>query len=75
MIVLTKSSLEAQLKIGDFCHSKGIHLIIADTRGLFGQVFCDFGDDFTVIDVNGEEPLTSMISAITKVSVDYRPRA
>ncbi|XP_033645283.1 ubiquitin-like modifier-activating enzyme 1 [Asterias rubens] len=66
VIVLTKSSLEAQLKIGDFCHSKGIHLIIADTRGLFGQVFCDFGDDFTVIDVNGEEPLTSMISAITK---------
>ncbi|XP_038066998.1 ubiquitin-like modifier-activating enzyme 1 isoform X2 [Patiria miniata] len=66
VVVLTNSSLEAQLKIGDFCHSRGIHLIVADTRGLFGQIFCDFGPDFTVIDTNGEEPLSVMVAAITK---------
>ncbi|XP_041459410.1 ubiquitin-like modifier-activating enzyme 1 [Lytechinus variegatus] len=66
VVVLTTSSLEAQLRIGDFCHSNGIHLIIADTRGLFGQVFCDFGDNFTVYDNNGEEPLSVMVSAVSK---------
>ncbi|XP_071479116.1 ubiquitin-like modifier-activating enzyme 1 [Diadema antillarum] len=66
VVVLTSSSLKAQLNIGDFCHSKGIHLIVADTRGLFGQIFCDFGDAFTVYDTNGEEPLTVMVSAISK---------
>ncbi|XP_011672400.2 ubiquitin-like modifier-activating enzyme 1 [Strongylocentrotus purpuratus] len=66
VVVLTTSSLEAQLRIGDFCHSKGIHLIIADTRGLFGQVFCDFGDDFTVYDSTGEEPMSVMVSAVSK---------
>ena len=69
MVVLTNSSLDAQLKIGDFCHSRGIHLIVADTRGLFGQIFCDFGEDFTVIDTNGEEPLSVMIAAVSKVGV------
>ena len=71
VVVLTTSTLEAQLRIGDFCHSKGIHLIVADTRGLFGQIFCDFGDDFTVYDNNGEEPLSIMVSAIRKVIYCY----
>lgn len=36
MVVLTNSSLEEQQQVGEFCHSKGIKLIVADTRGLFG---------------------------------------
>lgn len=36
VVVLTNSALDEQKHIGDFCHSKGIKLIIADTRGLFG---------------------------------------
>ncbi|XP_063064036.1 ubiquitin-like modifier-activating enzyme 1 [Engraulis encrasicolus] len=68
VVVLTNSSLEEQQRVGDFCHSKSIKLIIADTRGLFGQLFCDFGDDMMVFDPNGEEPLSAMISMITKDS-------
>uniref|UniRef100_A0A674PNQ0 E1 ubiquitin-activating enzyme n=1 Tax=Takifugu rubripes TaxID=31033 RepID=A0A674PNQ0_TAKRU len=45
---------------------KGIKLIIADTRGLFGQLFCDFGEEMIVYDTNGEQPLSAMISMITK---------
>ncbi|CAM9105014.1 unnamed protein product [Bubo scandiacus] len=36
VVVLTNSSLEEQLWVGDFCHSHGIKLVVADTRGLFG---------------------------------------
>uniref|UniRef100_A0A8C2B3B4 E1 ubiquitin-activating enzyme n=1 Tax=Cyprinus carpio TaxID=7962 RepID=A0A8C2B3B4_CYPCA len=68
VVVLTNSSLDEQIRIGDFCHSNGIKLIVADTRGLFGQLFCDFGEEMTMFDVNGEQPLSAMISMITKDS-------
>ncbi|RXM96682.1 Ubiquitin-like modifier-activating enzyme 1 [Acipenser ruthenus] len=66
VVVLTNPSLEEQLKIAEVCHSKGIKLVIADTRGLFGQLFCDFGEEMIVLDPNGEQPLSAMISMITK---------
>ncbi|XP_070558786.1 ubiquitin-like modifier-activating enzyme 1 [Ptychodera flava] len=66
VVVLTNSSLESQLKIGDYCHSKGIKLIVADTRGLFGQIFCDFGEQFVVTDTTGEQPISNMIASVTK---------
>ncbi|XP_018414690.1 PREDICTED: ubiquitin-like modifier-activating enzyme 1 isoform X2 [Nanorana parkeri] len=68
LVILTDSTLEEQLRVGDFCHSHGIKYIVADTRGLFGQLFCDFGNDFVVLDPNGEQPLSAMISMITKDS-------
>ncbi|XP_063997307.1 ubiquitin-like modifier-activating enzyme 1, partial [Pogoniulus pusillus] len=66
VVVLTNSPLEEQLWVGDFCHSNGIKLVVADTRGLFGQLFCDFGEDLVVTDANGEQPLSAMVSMITK---------
>jgi ubiquitin-activating enzyme E1 len=69
VVVLTNSSLDEQLRIGDFCHSKDIRLIVADTRGLFGQIFCDFGENFTVMDTNGEQPISNMVASITKDTV------
>uniref|UniRef100_A0A673BFY1 E1 ubiquitin-activating enzyme n=1 Tax=Sphaeramia orbicularis TaxID=375764 RepID=A0A673BFY1_9TELE len=68
VVVLTNSTLDEQQQMGEFCHSKGIKLIVADTRGLFGQLFCDFGEDMVVYDTNGEQPLSAMISMITKDS-------
>ena len=32
------------------------------------QIFCDFGEEFTVIDPDGEQPVSVLISAVTKVS-------
>lgn len=66
VIVLTQSPLKEQLWVGDFCHARGIKFIIADTRGLFGQIFCDFGENFTVVDTNGEQPISNMISSVSK---------
>jgi len=31
------------------------------------QIFCDFGNDFTVSDTDGEQPASVMIAAITSV--------
>nr|XP_039247456.1 ubiquitin-like modifier-activating enzyme 1 [Styela clava] len=66
VVVLTNSNLEEQLRIGDFCHNNGIRFIVADTKGLFGQIFCDFGEKFVVFDNNGEQVRSVMVSAVTQ---------
>ena len=48
-------SLEEQLRVAETTRANGIALIVADTRGLYAQVFNDFGERFTVIDTNGEK--------------------
>ncbi|XP_074529752.1 ubiquitin-like modifier-activating enzyme 1 [Halichoeres trimaculatus] len=66
VVVLTESSLEDQKKFGELCHSNGIKFIVADTKGLCGQLFCDFGEEFEVLDQDGEAPISAMIQSITK---------
>jgi len=64
-VVLTNSALEDQLRIGDITHKNGQKLIVVDTKGLFGQLFCDFGEEFSVMDTNGEQPINNMIASVT----------
>ncbi|KAK0718121.1 hypothetical protein B0T26DRAFT_676325 [Lasiosphaeria miniovina] len=64
VVVLTNTPLNVQLAIGDYCHEKGIYVIVADTFGLFGSVFCDFGKHFTVIDSTGENPVNGIVAGI-----------
>lgn len=64
VIVLTNADIETQVKINRFTHSSGKGFIAADTRGLFGNVFVDLGEKFTVIDKTGEEPHTGIVSDI-----------
>lgn len=54
-------------EFNDYCHSHqpSIAFIKAEVRGLFGSVFCDFGPEFTVVDVDGEEPHTGIIASIS----------
>ncbi|XP_016058371.1 PREDICTED: ubiquitin-like modifier-activating enzyme 7 [Miniopterus natalensis] len=68
VVVLTASTLEEQLKVGALCHKHRICFLVADTRGLVGQLFCDFGEDFTVQDLTEEEPLTAAIQHISQGS-------
>ena len=64
VVVLTGTTLKDQLLISDYCHENGIYLIIADTFGLFGYVFTDFGKRFTVGDATGENPTNGIVADI-----------
>lgn len=66
-VVFTDISLDKAIEFNDFCHSHQppIAFIKADVRGLFGSIFCDFGPEFTVLDVDGEEPHTGIIASIS----------
>ncbi|XP_019234013.1 PREDICTED: ubiquitin-activating enzyme E1 1-like isoform X2 [Nicotiana attenuata] len=66
-VVFTNTSLEDALEFSDYCHNHQppIAFIRTEVRGLFGYVFCDFGPEFTVFDVDGEEPHTGIIASIS----------
>ncbi|NWH49675.1 UBA7 enzyme, partial [Fregata magnificens] len=66
VVVLTESSLEEQLRVGDFCHAQGICFIVADTRGLAGQLFCDFGEHFVVDDPAEGDPVCAAVQHISQ---------
>ncbi|NXJ64678.1 UBA1 enzyme, partial [Rostratula benghalensis] len=66
VVVLTESSLEEQLRIGDFCHDQGICFIVADTKGLAGQLFCDFGKHFVVKEPAEGDPLCAIVQDISQ---------
>jgi ubiquitin-activating enzyme E1 len=64
VVVLTTTTLKEQLAVSEYCHHNGIYLIIADTFGLFGYIFADFGKNFTVGDPTGENPLNGIVAGI-----------
>lgn len=65
-IVATDVALEAQVQMDAYARAHGIGFVAADIRGLFGQLFVDFGDSFPVIDQTGEEPLSGIVSDIER---------
>jgi ubiquitin-activating enzyme E1 len=65
VVVVIDQPLQKQIEIADFCHDNNIAVIVGDTRGVFGQIFCDFGDNFVIYDKNGEAATTCMIANIS----------
>ncbi|KAG8515198.1 Ubiquitin-like modifier-activating enzyme 6 [Galemys pyrenaicus] len=67
-VILTEVKLPLQKKINDFCRSQcpPIKFISADIHGIWSRLFCDFGDEFEVLDTTGEEPKEIFISNITQ---------
>lgn len=66
VVVLSNSSLEEQRRINAITHHNGVAFIVADCRGLYAQIFNDFGPSFTVVDVNGNPAKSAMIASISK---------
>jgi len=66
VVVMTDQSLDLMMKVSEFCHTNKIAFITADTRGVFANIFCDFGDSFTVSDPNGEQPIGLIVTSISQ---------
>lgn len=56
-VVFTDLRLEKALEFNDYCHNHKppISFVKTEVRGLFGYIFCDFGPQLTVVDVDREE--------------------
>lgn len=56
------------MTVNKYCRDNGIHFILADTYGLFGWVFVDFGNEFVVFDKNGESEKQMFVSNISQAT-------
>ncbi|ETE60713.1 Ubiquitin-like modifier-activating enzyme 6, partial [Ophiophagus hannah] len=67
-VILTEMKMSLQKKINAFCHTQHppIKFISADVYGIWARLFCDFGDEFEVLDTTGEEPKEIFISNISQ---------
>jgi ubiquitin-activating enzyme E1 len=50
--------------INEKCRSNGSCFVYSLVNGVFGTVFCDFGDEFLIVDKDGENPATSQVENI-----------
>ena len=51
--------------LNKYCRENSIHFLSVDCYGPYGQIFNDFGNDFEVIDKDGEETVEVLIEDIT----------
>ncbi|BHF68111.1 Ubiquitin-like modifier-activating enzyme 6 [Sparganum proliferum] len=64
-LVLTDCHLFTATLLNAFCRRHGIRFVYTNTIGVLGNIFCDFGQDFTVYDQLGLPLREFFISGIT----------
>lgn len=63
--VFVNASEETLREYGDACHAAGTHFVATGAYGLMGYSFSDFGEGFTVLDANGENPKGGLVISIS----------
>ncbi|KAG6558134.1 hypothetical protein Mapa_000315 [Marchantia paleacea] len=66
VFVATTGNMPYLMEINLLCRSLGVPFILATSRGLFSQVFADFGDNFYVVDETGEPSGAILVESITQ---------
>lgn len=64
-----------QEKLNELARRLGAKFVSAEARGLCGSIFCDLGDEFTVLDKDGREPATGVIAKIAQDKVRQHSQA
>ena len=64
-VVAVDRPMKELLLLDEACREAGCKLVVCDARGVFGRVFCDFGDDFIVEDPDGETPKTALLEHVS----------
>uniref|UniRef100_A0A7S1TGH3 E1 ubiquitin-activating enzyme n=1 Tax=Compsopogon caeruleus TaxID=31354 RepID=A0A7S1TGH3_9RHOD len=68
VVVSVDQPLSFDLMADARCRERDIKFIATSSIGLFGRIFNDFGQDFVVLDADGEECKYVMIAAVTSGS-------
>ncbi|CAI2736752.1 unnamed protein product [Schistosoma spindalis] len=67
-LILTQCSLKKATLLDLFCRAYDIKFIYTDIYGAFGNLFCDFGSDFTVLTQDDEPCREFFIGKIEKIN-------
>jgi len=62
-VVITDRSEVFAIEVSRKCREFGVPVVVAEHRGAFGRVLCDFGSSFQVTDPDGEEPVQRMVAS------------
>ena len=54
--------------IDDACRRENVCLVACESRGVCTSLFCDFGDDWTVTDADGEPGAACLVASITQTN-------
>jgi ubiquitin-activating enzyme E1 len=65
IVVMCDTQLNELVKVNDICRKHGIGFIFANTFGLIGQIFCDFGPEHLIIDPDGEKIIHGLVDTIS----------
>jgi len=65
VIVLTEADYDTAIAVDNYCRAKGKKFIFTQLAGVFGRVFNDFGENFEVLDKNGEDLQDVIIRSIS----------
>nr|BEH82873.1 ubiquitin/FAT10-activating enzyme [Halocynthia roretzi] len=65
-VIATQYDVELLIALNKICRLTNTKFVCCNVFGLFSSLFCDFGSEFEVYDVNGEEPKEGMIADIGK---------
>ncbi|KAF9764851.1 Ubiquitin-activating enzyme E1 1 [Nosema granulosis] len=69
LVIVCDEQMSKQVEMNRRARRDSCKYISCQVRGLFSQVFCDFGTDFVCLDQTGEIPVTGMINDITPEGV------
>ena len=73
VVILTDpDSVEQIIEINRWCRKHKVKFLLAESVGLFGRMFADFGEKFPVLDKNGEELQDIMIREIKETEVEEK---
>lgn len=65
-VVMVHQPIDLQLKVNKICHIHNIPFISTETRGVFSNIFCDFGKQFEVVDTNGEQAPSLIVTSVSQ---------
>lgn len=72
VVVFSDAPIAELVQVNRMCRKHGVKFIASEIRGVFGAIFVDFGENFVVKDVNGEQPANGIVVSI---EVDERGHA
>lgn len=53
------------IDLNEVSRRHGVKFIVAESRGVFGSVFCDFGSEFEINDKDGEQTVNNVVINVT----------
>lgn len=65
IVCISECSYSTAIQVNKFCRKRGIKFVYFDVRGPFSRIFNDFGEEFVIVDKDGEDLKERWIKNIT----------